>query len=76
MLTIDGGIPAILLDDVASVSIQTYDPENRALPRDMNAAECADVRRIGVSLTVGRSGIRKTFATRVFVRGAMVGGGT
>lgn len=75
-LTLDGGTTATLLTDVTAMDLVTYDEDNVELRDAMSGAQCDDIRRIRLTLTVTRFGVSETLRSRVFIRSCMVRGGT
>lgn len=75
MLTIDGGAAAVLMADVTTFEVQTYDESNAALAATLNGAACDAIRRIRLTLTAQRYGVSDTLRTRVFVRSTLAGAG-
>lgn len=72
-LRIDGGATRTLLGDVTAFSVRAYDESNTALALNLSDAECDAVRRLEVTITLGRSGVTHTIRTRIFLRGMMIG---
>ena len=76
MLTIDGAAAAVLLSDITSFSIQTYDEDNIALAATLGGEDCDDIRRISISATIERSGVSEMLRSKVFIRSTMHGAGS
>ena len=75
MLVEDGGAAAVLLSDVSSLAVQTYDESNAALAASLSGAACDDIRRVAVAITIERSGVTETLRTKLFLRCTMAGAG-
>jgi prepilin-type N-terminal cleavage/methylation domain-containing protein len=73
MLEVDGGGPAVLLDDLAAFTVLTYDEDNGPLAAPLTGAACDDIRRIALNVTVQRNGVTESLRTRVFIRSMMSG---
>jgi prepilin-type N-terminal cleavage/methylation domain-containing protein len=72
-LTVGGGTARVLLNDVSSVTIQTYNESNAALAASLSGAACDPIRRISVQFTHARTGVSETLRTRLFLRCTMAG---
>jgi type II secretory pathway pseudopilin PulG len=70
-----GAASTVLLKDVSSLSIQTYDESDSALAASLSGAACAPIRRIRVTITLTRGGVSETLRTRIFIRSMVAGGG-
>lgn len=75
MLSIAGSSPAVLLSNVSSLNIQTFDESNAALPTPIAGPACDAIRRIAVTVSIVRHGVSDSLTTRVFVRSTMSGAG-
>lgn len=75
VLVDDGRAPAVLLDDVADFRVCTFDESNAALAFTQSGTACRVIRRVELTLTTERHGVRHTLRTRVFVRAAAEGSG-
>ena len=73
MLVDNGAAAAVLLSDVSSFSVQAFDADNTAMASTLNGAECDDVRRILITLTLQRAGVSEILRTKLFIRSTMVG---
>jgi prepilin-type N-terminal cleavage/methylation domain-containing protein len=73
MLQVDGGGAAVLLGDVTSFSVQTYDQDNSPLANPLSGAACDDIRRVALDVTVQRNDATERLRTKVFIRSTMVG---
>lgn len=69
----NGGPAAILLSDVTSFSIQTYNESNASLGASLSGAGCDPIRRIAVQITVQRAGIAETLRSKIYLRCTMEG---
>ena len=73
MIEVDGGGAAVLLSDVTSFSVQTYDQDNAALANPLAGAACDDIRRVALDVTCQRNDSTERLRTRVFIRSTMAG---
>jgi Tfp pilus assembly protein PilE len=74
VLLVDGGGPArVLLDEVTTLTIQTYDESDAAMASSLSGAACDAIRRISVEVTLQREGVTETLRTKMFVRCTMAG---
>lgn len=64
-----------LLDDVAALTIQTYDEDNVALGANLTGSACDPIRRIEIDLTLQRNGVSSSLRTKLFIRSTMSGAG-
>lgn len=70
----DNGTTTVLLSGVTSCVFRAYDENNVALAASLPTPDdCADVRRLEITLTVSREGVSETIRTRVFFRCCMAG---
>lgn len=69
----NGASPAVLLEDVSAMSIQTYDEDNAPLASNLSGTACDPIRRIVLEVTVQRNGVSETLRTKVFVRSMLAG---
>ncbi len=72
----NGGTARVLLSDVTSFSVQAYDESNAAMAATLNDAQCDQVRRVAISITLQRAGVSESLRTRVFLRCTMEGAAT
>lgn len=68
MLAAEGAAARTLLGDVEGFSIACFDADNQPLAATLAGAACDAVRRVEITVTVGRGGASETVRTRVFVR--------
>jgi len=73
MFSDDGASAAVLLADVTTFTIQTYDESNTALAASLSGTGCDPIRRIQVTITTTRSGISETIRSRAFLRTTVSG---
>lgn len=72
LLTI-GGVSSVLAENVTAFSVQTFDQSNSALSTSLSGDACDAVRRVQVTLTLGRSGASETLRCRFFLRCMITG---
>lgn len=73
MFVENGGTSRVLLPDVSSFAVQTYDESNVALAASLSGASCYPIRRIQISISMSRYGVTESLRTRLFIRPVMVG---
>lgn len=71
--TAAGGTHEVLLRDVASLTISTFNDSNTALAATLSGTGCDPIRRIQVQITMTRGGVSQTLRTRVYLRSLMEG---
>jgi len=72
-IRMSGGTPAVLLGDVAGVTIRAYDESNNQLAGSLTGAGCDQIRRLTIDLTAARSGLTESLRTKLFIRSTMIG---
>ena len=72
-LQVDNGPVATLLTDVIGFNVSIFDEDDGILAPACAGATCDPVRRIGLSVTLGRSGVTETLTAKVFIRSTMSG---
>ena len=75
-LTIAGGPSAVLLSDVISFNVQSYDEDNTALAGTLSGVTCDPIRRVTVTVATTRYGITESLRSKVFIRSTMSGAGS
>src|SRR5436190_5330354 len=68
MFVENGATSRILLSDVSSLTVQTYDESNVALAATLSGAACNAIRRVQITITMSRYGVTETLRTRLFIR--------
>lgn len=76
MLTIGGGPPAVLLSDVTSFNVQSYNEDNAILAGTLSGIGCDPIRRVTVTVAMARYGITESLRSKVFLRSTMSGAGS
>ncbi len=74
MLKPPTGAPKVLLADVSSFVVATFNESNSALSTSLTGAACDPIRRVSLTITLGRSGVSETLRTKVFIRSTLSGG--
>ena len=69
-----GAAAQVLLQDVASFSVQAFDESNNALPATLSGSGCDAIRRLQITITLQRHGVSHTLRTKLFLRALMEGG--
>jgi len=62
------GTTSTLLEDVSSLTIRACDQSNTALAASLSGSACSAVRRVEITLTLGKGGVSETLRTRIFLR--------
>ncbi|MHC5029028.1 MAG: type II secretion system protein [Planctomycetota bacterium] len=73
MLVADGGTAAILLSDVDSLAIETYDRGNAALAATLSGESCDAIRRVRITVTMTRQGVTESLSAYTFIRSMLSG---
>ena len=75
-LTVDGETTRTLVNNVTTLSLACFDEANQPLTLPLTGAGCDGIRRVEVSITRTRHGVAETLRSRVYLRCAIVGGGS
>lgn len=67
---------SIIASNISSITIQTYDGANAAIPASPSAAQIATIRRVQITLVATSGGFTETLRTTVFVRCMALGSGS
>ncbi|MBL8744835.1 MAG: type II secretion system protein [Phycisphaerae bacterium] len=73
LLALEGAEGVRLLEGVTGFNLQCFDQSNAPLASVLTGATAGNVRRIEITLSVGREGLTDTLRTRVFLRCTMAG---
>lgn len=71
LLAVDGGAAAVLLSDVTSFAVTTYDQDDDPQASTLTGAQCDPVRRVLLEVTVERSGVSESLRAKTFIRSTM-----
>ena len=64
----DQGRPGVLQTDVIDFRLTAFDEAGAQLPDSLNGQATAEIRRIGLSLTLSRGGVEASLETLIFIR--------
>lgn len=67
----NGSAPAPLLENVVAFTVEAFDGEGEAIALPATEEACAGVRRIVITISVERDGVRETLRGAAHLRGTM-----
>jgi prepilin-type N-terminal cleavage/methylation domain-containing protein len=73
-LVVAGAASSVLLDNVSSFAVATYDESNAALGATLSGTGCDPIRRILLTITVTSNGVSSTLRSKIFIRSTMEAG--
>lgn len=72
----DAKANSIVATNVTTLTFQTYDGSNTALPASPSAGQIATIRRVQITITATTGGLTETLRTKMYVRSMSLGSGS